>query len=78
MRPFTLISHPNFFLGGMALATRLAFLRLLKNSIGGQGCQYTSPAWGGALELLGIAVSMDGRRRCKDNIWIERFWRTIK
>ncbi|MGN0029062.1 MAG: IS3 family transposase [Marinilabiliaceae bacterium] len=43
-----------------------------------QGSQYTSPAWVGALESLGIAVSMDGRGRCKDNIWIERFWRTIR
>lgn len=43
-----------------------------------QGSQYTSPAWVGTLESLGIAVSMDGRGRCKDNIWIERFWRTIK
>ena len=25
-----------------------------------------------------IRISMDGRGRCKDNIWIERFWRTIK
>jgi putative transposase len=26
----------------------------------------------------GIQISMDGKGRCKDNIWIERFWRTIK
>ena len=26
----------------------------------------------------GIRMSMDGRRRCLDNVWIERFWRTIK
>ena len=26
----------------------------------------------------GIKISMDGRGRCKDNIWIERFWRTVK
>ena len=30
------------------------------------------------LKNRGIRVSMDGRGRCKDNIWIERFWRTIK
>ena len=30
------------------------------------------------LTSYGIKVSMDGRGRCKDNIWIERFWRTIK
>lgn len=26
----------------------------------------------------GIRISMDGRARCLDNVWIERFWRTIK
>lgn len=43
-----------------------------------QGSQCTSPAWVGTLETLGIAVSIDGRGHCKNNIWIERFWRTIK
>lgn len=43
-----------------------------------QGCQYTSKEWLEACERLGIRVSMDGRARCLDNIWIERFWRTIK
>lgn len=38
-----------------------------------QGSQYTSLAWVNALKSLGIAISMDGRGRCKDNIWIERF-----
>lgn len=43
-----------------------------------QGSQYTSPDWINAVRNHGIQVSMDGRGRCKDNIWIERFWRTIK
>ena len=43
-----------------------------------QGSQYTSNSWCTHLESNGIKVSMDGRGRCKDNIWIERFWRTIK
>ena len=43
-----------------------------------QGSQYTSPKWGAMLKANGIKISMDGRGRCKDNIWIERFWRTIK
>lgn len=30
------------------------------------------------MSLERIKISMDGRGRCKDNIWIERFWRTIK
>ena len=41
-----------------------------------QGSQYTCPAWEEACD--GIRMSMDGRRRCLDNVWIERFWRTIK
>ena len=43
-----------------------------------QGSQYTSSLWLSTCEAFGIRVSMDGRGRCKDNIWIERFWRTIK
>lgn len=43
-----------------------------------QGSQYTSPRWVDLLQEYGVKVSMDGRGRCKDNIWIERFWRTIK
>lgn len=43
-----------------------------------QGVQYTSHRWVSLLEGYGIKISMDGRGRCKDNIWIERFWRTIK
>jgi len=43
-----------------------------------QGSQYTSPKWENLLNDHGIRISMDGRGRCKDNIWIERFWRTIK
>lgn len=42
------------------------------------GCQYTSKEWTEALERYGIRISMDGRGRCKDNLWIERFRRTIK
>lgn len=43
-----------------------------------QGTQYTGLEWKEALDRHGIRMSMDGRGRCKDNIWIERFWRTIK
>lgn len=31
-----------------------------------------------AVAQYGIRISMDGRARCLDNVWIERFWRTIK
>ncbi|MBR8764706.1 IS3 family transposase ISAzo18 [Porphyromonas levii] len=43
-----------------------------------QGVQYTSKKWVELLEEKGIRISMDGKGRCKDNIWIERFWRSIK
>lgn len=43
-----------------------------------QGCQFTSRLW---LELLlsgHVRISMDGRGRCFDNIFVERLWRTVK
>jgi putative transposase len=43
-----------------------------------QGSQFTSEKFTGALEAHGIAVSMDGRGRCLDNIFIERLWRSLK
>lgn len=42
------------------------------------GCQFTSHGWIEALEGRGILVSMDGKGRCLDNIYIERFWRSVK
>lgn len=44
-----------------------------------QGCQFTSKGWADACaEYPEMKASMDGRGRTKDNIWIERFWETIK
>jgi putative transposase len=43
-----------------------------------QGCQFTSEAFITALERHGIRISMDGVNRALDNIFIERFWRTLK
>jgi putative transposase len=43
-----------------------------------QGSQFTSGAFTGELEAHGIRVSMDGRGRCFDNIFIERLWRSLK
>jgi putative transposase len=43
-----------------------------------QGCQFTSTAWTSMVEQNGVQVSMDGRGRWADNIYIERFWRTLK
>lgn len=43
-----------------------------------QGCQFTSEAFTGVLKLHGIAISMDGRGRALDNIFVERLWRSVK
>jgi putative transposase len=43
-----------------------------------QGVQYTCSAWINALKQHDIIISMDGKGRWADNIWIERMWRTIK
>jgi putative transposase len=43
-----------------------------------QGSQFTSKQWITRLEQEGIRVSMDGKGRALDNIYIERFWRTLK
>ena len=44
-----------------------------------QGGQFTRKEWADACaEYPEMKASMDGRGRAKDNIWIERFWKTIK
>jgi len=43
-----------------------------------QGSQFTSLDFSGVLKDAGIAISMDGRGRCLDNIFIERLWRSLK
>ena len=43
-----------------------------------QGSQFTSEAFTGKLAAAGVAISMDGRGRFMDNIFIERLWRSIK
>ena len=43
-----------------------------------QGSQFTSREWIGELTKLGIAISMDGRGRWMDNVFIERLWRSVK
>jgi putative transposase len=42
-----------------------------------QGVQFTSLAWTSRIEQAGIAMSMDGRGRALDNIFVERLWRTV-
>ena len=43
-----------------------------------QGVQFTAQAFTGRLEAAGVAVSMDGRGRCLDNVFVERLWRSVK
>ena len=43
-----------------------------------QGSQFTSKSFTGVLEAHGITISMDGRGRAFDNIFIERLWRSVK
>jgi putative transposase len=43
-----------------------------------QGSQFTGAAFTGALAAAGIRISMDGRGRWMDNVFIERLWRSLK
>ena len=43
-----------------------------------QGSQFTSEGFTGVLKANDIAISMDGRGRAFDNIFVERLWRTVK
>jgi putative transposase len=43
-----------------------------------QGCQFTSETFTAVLKVRGIAISMDGRGRALDNLFVERLWRSVK
>jgi putative transposase len=43
-----------------------------------QGSQFTSTAFTGVLAAAGVRISMDGRGRWMDNVFIERLWRSLK
>lgn len=43
-----------------------------------QGSQFTGVAFTGTLEAHGVAISMDGRGRWLDNVFVERLWRSLK
>ena len=42
-----------------------------------QGSQFTSNEFTGTLKRHGVAISMDGKGRCMDNIFVERLWRSL-
>ena len=43
-----------------------------------QGAQFTGDSFTKALRSAGIAISMDGKGRCIDNVFVERVWRSLK
>lgn len=43
-----------------------------------QGCQFTSSDFVARLQTKGIKISWSGKKRCYDNILVERLWRTVK
>ncbi len=43
-----------------------------------QGCQFTSEDFAGTLKAHGVQISMDAKGRWMDNVFIERFWRSLK
>jgi putative transposase len=43
-----------------------------------QGAQFTADDFTGVLKAHGVQISMDGKGRCHDNIFVERLWRTVK
>lgn len=65
----------------------LTFVEVLKRALrrgkpeifnSDQGSQFTSLEWIKVLEANEIRISMDGKGRCFDNIFVERLWRTVK
>jgi putative transposase len=43
-----------------------------------QGSQFTSMAFTGLLRETGVAISMDGKAAWRDNVFVERLWRSVK
>jgi putative transposase len=61
----------------LASKAKVRKARLVSRSEG-QGSQFTSAVFTGALLAKGIAISMDGKGAWRDNVFVERLWRTIK
>lgn len=64
-----------FCLDALRLALRHAQPEIFNTD---QGVQFTAHDFTGELEAVGIRISMDGRGRVFDNIFVERLWRTVK
>lgn len=67
--------HVEGCLVALKKALKIAKPEIINND---QGSQFTSETWILSLLNLGIKISMDGKGRCLDNVYIERFWRSIK
>lgn len=66
----------DFCIRAMKIALKSGFKPEILNS--DQGSQFTSKAWTELLKREGILISMSGKGRCWDNIFVERLWRTLK
>ena len=64
-----------FCISALDRALKISIPRIFNTD---QGSQFTSNEFTSCLEGNGIAISMDGRGRVFDNIFIERLWRTVK
>jgi putative transposase len=65
----------NFCLEALDEALGLAHPEIFNTD---QGVQFTSREFTGRLESEGVAISMDGRGRALDNVFVERLWRSVK
>lgn len=65
----------SFCIMALTMGLRMATPEIVNSD---QGSQFTSDEWITMLKEMGIKVSMTGKGRCLDNIYIERFWRSFK
>lgn len=66
----------DFCIEALENALRSGFKPEIMNS--DQGSQFRSKAWTNVLKEEGITISMSGKGRCWDNIFVERLWRSLK
>jgi putative transposase len=67
--------HKRFCLQALKRTLQTLMPEIINTS---QGAQFTSPAFVDFLENRGIRVSLDFRGQLYDNIFVERFWRSVK
>lgn len=71
----SIIMEVEFCLEALAQALAVATPHIFNSD---QGAQFTSLEFTGRLAAAGIHISMDGRGRARDNVFVERLWRTVK